>query len=294
MVATKIFYLARLDRYKTDKPFMHTFDLPPGVGEKTNHEYISQESSVTDVRGQEKEFSLDVHGFQFCNWPTSLSPPDFDDNDSVKNRYYTEIRQHILGTFSNTTEVIVLNHLKRKRDKQFRQIATTEPDYPNPIVFAHADFSPGHAEQIVKRLLETKDREHLRGLSFDFVNVWRVTKEPSRDWPLAVCDYSTISADDVEFTDIIHRDHVGENLRLYSNSHHKWYFLDHQQVSEVLVFRNIHAEGLEVPFAPHVAFEHPDSSPDQYRESVEIRTVRFFKPSCGEILQPASQINKLL
>ena len=75
-----------------------------------------------------------------------------------------------------------------------------------------------------------------------------MTSGPNRDWPLAVCDYTSLSPHgDLEETDIIHKTWVGESGRFYSNPNHKWYFLDNQQVDDVVVFRNTDSRGVDIP-----------------------------------------------
>lgn len=78
-------------------------------------------------------------------------------------------------------------------------------------------------------------------------SIWRVTKGPNQDWPLALCDYQTIHEQDYEESDIIHRDYVGESARFYSNDAHRWYFLDYQDVDDVVVFRNTDSRGTSIP-----------------------------------------------
>lgn len=78
-------------------------------------------------------------------------------------------------------------------------------------------------------------------------SAWRVTKGPNRDWPLAVCDYRSIDLEDVELSDVIHKDRIGESMRLYYSPNHRWYFLDNQTVSDVALFRNIHSRGMSMP-----------------------------------------------
>lgn len=88
----------------------------------------------------------------------------------------------------------------------------------------------------------------LYNISHQTRSVWRVTKGPNMDWPLALCDHSTVNTDtDLEFSDVVHRDHVGENCMFYFNPSHRWYFLDEQQTSDVLVFRHTHSKGVQVP-----------------------------------------------
>lgn len=77
-------------------------------------------------------------------------------------------------------------------------------------------------------------------------SVWRVTKGPNRDWPLGLCDYTTLDLEDVEFSDVIHKQKVGESTRLHYNHQQRWYYLDNQTTAEVAVFRNVDSRGLEV------------------------------------------------
>lgn len=52
---------------------------------------------------------------------------------------------------------------------------------------------------------------------------------------------------DIECSDVIHREHVGESLRLYHNPAHRWYFLSQQMPEEVVIFRNTASLGFHVP-----------------------------------------------
>jgi hypothetical protein len=57
-------------------------------------------------------------------------------------------------------------------------------------------------------------------------SVWRVTKGPNRDWPLGLCDYTTLDLEHVEFSDVIHKQKVGESTRLHYNHQQRWHYLD--------------------------------------------------------------------
>lgn len=78
-------------------------------------------------------------------------------------------------------------------------------------------------------------------------SVWRPTRGPNRDWPLGLCDYRTVTPEDIEFNDVVHEGHIGESMRLYANPSHRWYFLDRQTTNQVALFRNTHSDGLEIP-----------------------------------------------
>lgn len=79
-------------------------------------------------------------------------------------------------------------------------------------------------------------------------SAWRVTRGPNRNWPLALCDYQSLCLpDDLEFVDVIHREYVGELIMLYGNSTHKWFFLDHEDVEDVLLFKHADSQGINIP-----------------------------------------------
>ena len=48
-------------------------------------------------------------------------------------------------------------------------------------------------------------------------------------------------------SDVVHKDKIGESNRLYVNPDHRWYYLDKQKTSEVVIFRNVDSRGLEYP-----------------------------------------------
>jgi hypothetical protein len=79
-------------------------------------------------------------------------------------------------------------------------------------------------------------------------SVWRVLRGPNRDWPLAVCDHTTLDLkNDVEFCDFVGREYVTEGLEFYHSPNHVWYFVEDQMPNEVIVFNNCHSRSIEVP-----------------------------------------------
>ena len=75
------------------------------------------------------------------------------------------------------------------------------------------------------------------------VSVWRPLNVTD-DWPLAVCDYSTIDKkNDILLTDSIRRSMVSEVSLLHYNEAHKWYYLKDHGVDDLLVFRNTDSHG---------------------------------------------------
>lgn len=69
-------------------------------------------------------------------------------------------------------------------------------------------------------------------------SVWRPIKHHIEDWPLALCDGSTL-----EGSDLIPCDHVTEKFAtdtIYPlrNPRQKWYYLNRQTPEEAILFKN--------------------------------------------------------
>ncbi|KAF3144136.1 hypothetical protein TWF703_009431 [Orbilia oligospora] len=234
-----IWYLSRLELYRKQKPFMVTFDTSTFEGsKKTNHLYESYPTRIVDMRAHMGQYKLNLHGFEVCHWDTPLVSNDFDDENILREKYYPEIASQLQKHLAGVSTVHIFQHLRRKTPKGFMKALEKEPDYHQPIIYAHA----GNPTLLSHTSLSDK-------FSRDIVltTAWRVTKGPNNDWPLAVCDARTVSREDVEQNDVIHRTHVGESLRLYHNPKHKWHFLSSQEVTEVVLFRNASSKELQLP-----------------------------------------------
>lgn len=93
-----IFYMKPSPQYDTEKPYF--FNVPveaswsPKV-KQTNVCYTRKTVAIADVRGHERIFSLDRHGFQLGNFVTSLSYDEFASTDVIVGRYYEEVKQFL-------------------------------------------------------------------------------------------------------------------------------------------------------------------------------------------------------
>lgn len=70
-----------------------------------------------------------------------------------------------------------------------------------------------------------------------FDSVWKPLRGPLRDWPLALCDASSVQATDLMASDQVFDTKVTENMQVHYDAGHKWYYLEDQEPSELLVFR---------------------------------------------------------
>jgi hypothetical protein len=101
---------------------------------------------------------------------------------------------------------------------------------------------------------------------------------PVRDFPLAVCDPTTVDAStDVLNVDSVGLAAVGEIWNLHHNPRQVWYYLSEQEPVEALLFRGFDSRNKNALGVPHCAFASTiDIQAQDYRESIEVRAVAFF------------------
>ena len=71
------------------------------------------------------------------------------------------------------------------------------------------------------------------------LSVWHPLRGPLKDWPLAICDASTVDfARDTMLCDIVDRDGCAENTQIFFNHHQRWHYLCDNMDTELLIFKN--------------------------------------------------------
>ncbi|KAL9120122.1 MAG: hypothetical protein Q9187_003326 [Circinaria calcarea] len=112
-------------------------------------------------------------------------------------------------------------------------------------------------------------------------SIWRPLIPSVSDWPLALCDGSTVSPHSLVETDHVRRSYTGSTMYLMHEPQQKWYYLSGQGKAEVVIFKNFDSErrGVRARYAPHASFLHPDAKADRPpRESIEVRAFVFTYP----------------
>lgn len=126
-------------------------------------------------------------------------------------------------------------------------------------------------------------------------SAWKPLRGPVRDWPLALCDASTINAhEDLVACDRVFTDFCAETYQVHYSPQQQWYYLSDQMPNEILLFRAADScSGLGPGESSdlydlacvddtrtgvaHAAFRNPNaSSVDSPRESIEARFFVFF------------------
>ena len=69
------------------------------------------------------------------------------------------------------------------------------------------------------------------------INVWRPIEHPVEDYPLAVCDPSSVLADDLIECDHVRRKFKGANMYSHFSPGQKWYYMGEQRPEEALLIK---------------------------------------------------------
>jgi hypothetical protein len=214
--------------------------------------------------------SLDANGFALVQHRSAVQ--DFFDDEEVRRVYYPEV-ERLLKQATGADRVHIFDHTVRRRVPD----AEAQPDAPRqPVRRVHIDHTARSGPQRVRDLLPDEAEELLRG-RVQVVNVWRPIRGPLQDSPLAVCDATSISTNDLVPSDLVYPHRVGETYSVTYNPSHRWYYVPRMQPDEALLLKCADtATDVPARFTPHSAFVDPTASLDAPpRESIEVRVLVF-------------------
>jgi hypothetical protein len=253
------------------KPRSLEFDPPPGVPQ-TTAVYREHTVEIRDVRPVAATLSLEDEGFQLLTAPTSVT--DFDDEETIRTRYYAETIS-LLEELTGASRVVVFDHTIRRRIPGATDRATGIPRQPVPRV--HNDYTVKSGPQRVRDLLGD-EADALLQKRFSVINVWRPIRGPIQDSPLAVSDARSVTQHDLVATDLVYPDRTGEIYYVKFNPEHKWFYAPAMRNDEVMLIKcyDSVADG-RARFVPHSAFVDPTTPQGAPpRESIELRTLVFY------------------
>jgi len=226
---------------------------------------------IHDARPLRGELSLDKEGVVLVDAPTTFS--DFYDPDRVRAAYFPEV-EALVKEETGAVRVVAFDHNLRSK----ALAGENRHDAQMPVLFAHNDYTEDSGPQRVRDLL-ADEAAGLLEKRFAVINVWRATREPVLESPLAVCDAQTMGPNDLVAMDLIYPDRIGEVQSLRFKAEHRWLYFPEMQASEVMLLKCYDsAKDGRARFTAHTAFEDPSSPDDAVaRESIEVRTLAFFE-----------------
>ena len=246
-----------------------------GGGDQTEHvgNYRTHEVDIHDAREQLPAPDLDAEGFMLLNHNSAVS--DFYDDAALVSTYHAELID-LLKRVTGAQRVEVFDDTRRSSSvSKQRQHGARDPANIVHNDYTHksgprrlADFfsdSPNEASQLMQR-------------RFAIVNAWRPIGAPVTDYPLVLCDATTVRSDDLVAVERRGEDRTGELQVALHQPEQRWYYYPRMNRDEVLLFKTYDSalDG-RTRFTPHSSCKDPRAPRDAAaRESLETRCLLFF------------------
>jgi hypothetical protein len=96
-IQTSAYFLDRSERWLSEKPF-HLDYAPEAPAVKSNVSVGRQDIIITDIRGQEEDYTFVKNGFSILRFDCSMSPEDFADDIKVKQIYLRDVAESVKTT----------------------------------------------------------------------------------------------------------------------------------------------------------------------------------------------------
>ena len=255
----------------TPKPVQYAYDPPAGV-QRRSGKYVTQNVAIHNGRELLNKFSLDTNGFVLTEHETAVR--DFYDPEEVKSVYYPEV-ERLIQRITGAERVVVFDHIVRNPVLAERGEKGARP----PAKMVHNDYTFKSAPRRVRDLLP-EEADRLLKNRFAEINVWRAIRGPIESSPLALCDASTLHAEDIVPMDLIYRDRQGEIFGFLYNPTHRWYYFPRMRREEAILLKCYDSrDDGRARFTAHTSFEDPNSPPAAApRESIEVRALVFWAP----------------
>lgn len=225
------------------------------------------EVEITDARGLDT--SLDREGFVLAKHKSAVS--DLTDLSQVGAVHSGEIVELLKAETGCDHVAMTPMGILRFSEKAGENEAH---DNSHPARFVHVDMNAEDAAN-ARNAGAPEDKTVVRSAMY---NVWRVLSGGTQDVPLALCDYTSVAADDLIDCTAIFDPPGGApewrfgNYLLEANPAHRWYYYSDMQVDEAIIFKTSESDPARAQLMPHGAFDNPlapdDAAP---RISLEMR-----------------------
>lgn len=245
-------------------PFQYV-EAPPAGKPNRNFSDALEKVPLTDIRGSETDYTLDVQGFQAISSVPSLNDIDWNSDASVKEKYYPNVEALLLQHVQGASRIHLFDHTIRR----------TAPDAPRaPVTRVHIDQTPASALGRVSLHLPPEDADGLLKGRVRIINVWRPLNGAVESFPLAFADSSSVPDSALVATELRYPNRTGETAGVKRTEGQKWLYWSGVDDNERLFLQCFDTEkGARVP---HCAFIDPRSTEESKpRESIEVRALVF-------------------
>ena len=260
--------------------------------------YEPHKITVRDGRDIRDKLTLDTHGFSLIDAPTKIN--DFHDSKQVDEIYPNESLELVkeltgascgvgLGWMLRTSGDIP--KVEKSEDEEYSHQGGMSIQPPAGEV--HVDFTPELAPIAAEKIYAENFPDGKPYSRFIVTSFWRAFSPPPQDWPLAVCDSSSVGDEegvpntmhivnelpdhDAMFSDEIEKTAIAAASIFHYNPNHRWWYYSNMLKDVALLFKFYDSEEGVAKRTLHTAF-HDTSFGEKAnaRESIEFRSFVFF------------------
>jgi hypothetical protein len=250
--------------------------------------YRQYQVPIHNGRPIQDQFTLDRNGFAIIEHRSAVR--DFTDPGELNRIYAGEIAD-LVKSRTGADRVAPLGWVLRESLAPDEHASQRSAAVRPQAIMVHDDFSVSGARKTVAAAyagLFPDGRGYRRAL---FASLWRVISPPPQDWPLALCDHTSVGPGEALDCPMYFVDKAPDDLYAemppdtlstsgvefhYSPAHRWWYFPDMTR-DEILFFKFDDTDHSVAWRTAHSAFRDQTVQATQPRRSIEFRTVAYFE-----------------
>ena len=279
--------------YVAQGSFVNRRFVTPGAEVNTGT-YETHRVPIRDARSIADRFNLDEHGFVLAAHRSAVR--DFTDSAEVDATYPAEVLE-IVRKLTGADRVALRGWMIRTsgdiRERGEKIVGYThQGGVQPPAAEAHVDFTPQQAERMARSTYASEFPGAKPYSRFIASSLWRAFSEPPQDWPLALCDGSSVGldegtpnalfvVDELPGPDAMLAEMPGEEDAItasifHYNPDHRWWYFSAMRRDEVILLKFHDSDRSKACRVPHTAFFDPSAIDANPRQSIEFRTFAYF------------------
>jgi len=244
--------------------------------------YRTYEMPISNGRPVRDQFTLDRNGFTIADHASAVT--DFTDREEVERVYPGEVAEFVRAS-TGADRVATLGWVLRRSADPGENASQPQ------AALVHCDFSVSGARPRAEAAYASHFPDGAGFRRAVLTSVWRVFSPPPQDWPLAVCDFTSVGPGEgldnrLYFVDKIPADLYAEmppdapgtsGFEFHHNPAHRWWYFPDMTRDEVLFFKFNDSDHSRAWRVPHSAFLDTTARATEPRHSIEFRTVAYFE-----------------
>lgn len=272
-------YIKDRELYSREKPYV-LYCPVAGVPSRNIIFDEGPEQVITDVRGREEEFTLELHGFVFkkAEAPENI---DWKNPVDIEERYVPAVQNIVKELLGGGTMSFPMWEWKQRRAGSLvthRSQDETGVVQLAPAYLVHIDLTPYGVVEWMRSVLGVAKANDLIGrYRVRIINVWRSLIPVVEDVALALGDARTADPqNNLEVSEVMHvlPGNTRYNFYLKHDDKLRFYYLSNMTDQEICALVVFDSEN-EYKQCPHGSFRlgkyRNGEQPSRRRESIEMR-----------------------